>query len=52
MSLFISTLAFTGDMEDHGIEARLGILAGSFLSAVIGYLVLRYSLQQKPDQDI
>lgn len=52
MSLFISTLAFKGDMEDHGIEARLGILAGSFLSAVIGYLVLRYTLKPAPEQDI
>ena len=52
MSLFISTLAFKGDMEDHGIEARLGILAGSFLSAVIGYLMLRYTLKPAPEQDI
>jgi len=51
MSLFISTLAFTGDMADHGIEARLGILVGSFFSAVIGYLVLRKSLPPKSDQD-
>jgi len=52
MSLFISTLAFKGDMEDNGIEARLGILAGSFLSAVIGYLVLRYTLKPAPERDI
>ena len=49
MSLFISTLAFTGDMESYGIDARLGILTGSFLSAIIGYLVLRYAL---PDPGI
>ena len=52
MSLFISTLAFTGDRAEYGIDARLGILIGSFLSAVIGYLVLRYSLKEPPDEEI
>jgi Na+:H+ antiporter, NhaA family len=51
MSLFISTLAFTGDNADYGIDARLGILAGSFLSAVIGYFVLKYSLPEPPDKE-
>lgn len=39
MSLFIGTLAF----QDPRYEAqvRLGVLAGSVLSAVVGYLVLR-----------
>ena len=39
MSLFIGTLAF----QDPRYEAqvRLGVLAGSLLSAVVGYLVLR-----------
>ncbi|MGB4343381.1 MAG: Na+/H+ antiporter NhaA [Moraxellaceae bacterium] len=41
MSLFISSLAFS----DHGASLqmvdRLGILAGSMLSAVLGYLILR-----------
>jgi NhaA family Na+:H+ antiporter len=39
MSLFIGTLAFQG----HGYDApvRLGVLSGSLLSAVSGYLVLR-----------
>ena len=52
MSLFISTLAFTGDGADYGIDARLGILTGSFLSAIIGYSVLKYSLPAAPDKDI
>ena len=39
MSLFIGTLAFAGDA--HEPEVRLGVLAGSLLSAVVGYLVLR-----------
>ena len=42
MSLFIGTLAFPGSpllIE----EAKVGILAGSFLSAVAGFLVLRFA---------
>jgi NhaA family Na+:H+ antiporter len=44
MSLFISTLAFHSSMADAGVSARLGILAGSFVSAIGGYLLLKYSL--------
>ena len=40
MSLFIGGLAFPGRPE-LAEEAKLGILLGSFLSAVVGYLVLR-----------
>lgn len=44
MSLFISSLAFeTGDPA-RAVDDRLGILAGSLLSAVCGYLILRCSL--------
>jgi Na+:H+ antiporter, NhaA family len=38
MSLFIGTLAFAG--EGQVSEIRLGVLAGSLLSAVLGYVVL------------
>jgi len=44
MSLFISTLAFDSGVADYGVAARLGILVGSFVSAVLGYVVLKYSL--------
>jgi NhaA family Na+:H+ antiporter len=40
MSLFIGALAFPGRPELVE-EAKVGILAGSFLSAIAGYLVLR-----------
>jgi NhaA family Na+:H+ antiporter len=38
MSLFIGMLAFPEPLE--GAEVRLGVLTGSLLSAVVGYLVL------------
>lgn len=41
MSLFIASLSFAG--QSDGLE-RLGILLGSALSGVVGYLVLRLSL--------
>ena len=40
MSLFIGALAFPGRPE-LAEEAKIGILAGSLLSAVVGFLVLR-----------
>lgn len=44
MSLFIGSLAF-GETEFHEMfDERLGIIVGSLLSGVLGYLVLRYSL--------
>ncbi|MCV6639618.1 Na+/H+ antiporter NhaA [Candidatus Albibeggiatoa sp. nov. NOAA] len=39
MSLFIGSLAFVGN-TDLMNEVRLGVLAGSFLSAAVGYAVL------------
>ncbi len=50
MSLFISTLAFDSGVVDYGVSARLGILVGSFISAVLGYLILKYSLRAEPGQ--
>jgi len=41
MSLFIGTLAFSD--AEHAAAVRLGVLSGSILSAVAGYLVLRWS---------
>ncbi|HZF96272.1 MAG TPA: Na+/H+ antiporter NhaA, partial [Allosphingosinicella sp.] len=42
MSLFIGALAFPGDLELIE-EAKLGVLLGSFGSAVVGYLILRFA---------
>ena len=41
MSLFIASLAFEGEAAHFGIESRLGILAGSLVAGLAGYLVLR-----------
>ena len=42
MSLFIGSLAFEEVGKQYLIADRAGILVGSFLSAVFGYIVLRY----------
>jgi NhaA family Na+:H+ antiporter len=49
MSLFIAGLAFEHGSGDFFGADRLGILAGSVLSAVAGYLVLRASLPRGGD---
>jgi NhaA family Na+:H+ antiporter len=47
MSLFISSLAFEKGGSEIAVNDRLGILAGSFLSALCGYLLLRYRLNRR-----
>ncbi len=49
MSLFISTLAFDSSIADDAISARIGILVGSFIAAIVGYLVLSFYLKKDPD---
>ena len=46
MSLFISSLAFEEGHTSFNAN-RLGILAGSMASAIVGYLVLAYALRNK-----
>jgi NhaA family Na+:H+ antiporter len=46
MSLFIGSLAFIGS-EALMNDVRLGVLVGSFLSAILGYMVLRHSSRNK-----
>jgi NhaA family Na+:H+ antiporter len=50
MSLFIGALAFPGD-PDRVESAKLGILAGSFLSAIGGYVVLRLAPPHRRHQE-
>jgi NhaA family Na+:H+ antiporter len=45
MSLFISELALKGILVD---EAKIGIIAGSLISGVWGYLVLRRAIARAP----
>jgi NhaA family Na+:H+ antiporter len=42
MSLFIGTLAFSD--PEHAAAVRLGVLSGSLVSGLLGYLVLRHAI--------
>lgn len=46
VALFVATLAFAGEPELL-TEAKLGILLGSLLSAVVGYAMLRFGPEPK-----
>lgn len=48
MSLFIGSLAFAESDSGRLFDERLGIIAGSLLSGIAGYLVLRRALAQSP----
>lgn len=48
MSLFIGNLAFSDPEQAAGV--RLGVLSGSILSGVLGYIILRYVAQPAPQQ--
>lgn len=53
MSLFIGELAFPGSDEMARLlrdEAKIGILVGSLISAVLGYAILRFTAKH-PDYD-
>ena len=47
MSLFIGSLAFEQGGPDIAVDDRLGILAGSLASGVLGYLILRFTGKSK-----
>lgn len=53
MSLFISSLAFGDSAASLQLVDRLGILAGSLLSAILGYLILHHASRapDRPDPD-
>ena len=44
MSLFIGSLAFDGAGEIYPPLVRMGVILGSIISGVLGYLILRYSV--------
>ncbi|MBW1634658.1 MAG: Na+/H+ antiporter NhaA [Deltaproteobacteria bacterium] len=46
MSLFIGSLAFNQNAQDLVFDERLGIVAGSLLSGIAGYLILRKALPE------
>ena len=47
MSLFVGSLAFEETGVNRVFDERLGIILGSLLSGVLGYIVLRFSLKAK-----
>jgi len=47
MSLFIGSLAFMNSNIKDILDERIGIIIGSVLSGIVGYLVLRYSLKKQ-----
>ena len=47
MSLFIGTLAF--DDPEHSAAVRIGVLSGSLISGLAGYLVLRLYTRPQPE---
>ncbi len=49
MSLFIGTLAF--ENIEHATAVRLGVLSGSLLSALSGYLLLRVVGTAEPEAE-
>lgn len=48
MSLFIGSLAFQETGVNQIFDERLGIIIGSLMSGVVGYLVLRYIFRHTP----
>lgn len=50
MSLFIGSLAFEQTGVDRMFDERLGIIAGSLVSGVMGYLLLKWWLPKQPTE--
>lgn len=48
MSLFIGSLAFENSIAEYITENRIGILLGTVLSAVTGYLIVALGLKRLP----
>lgn len=41
MSIFVGSLAFDPASSPYAGQDRMGILVGSFLAAIIGYLIMK-----------
>jgi Na+:H+ antiporter, NhaA family len=52
MSLFIGSLAFEDANSPYLYQDRIGILMGSFVSAVLGYFVLRFALNKRDQSSV
>lgn len=51
MSLFVGSLAFAGAGSDYAIDERVGIILGSLMSGILGYLLLRFfGNKSEPDK--
>lgn len=51
MSLFIGSLAFENEFNSVVFQERLGIVIGSLISGVLGYVVIKYSVRELPEQE-
>jgi NhaA family Na+:H+ antiporter len=51
MSLFIGSLAFEQGGSDLAVDNRVGILAGSLASGILGYIILRFSTRSGTTED-
>ncbi|MGI9277241.1 MAG: Na+/H+ antiporter NhaA [Endozoicomonas sp.] len=49
MSLFVGSLAFEQGGPDYAIDNRLGILLGSCLSGILGYMILRFFVKTRKE---
>ncbi len=52
MSLFIGSLAFHGAGTEQVFDERLGIIIGSLISGVAGYLILYMSIDRSEEQAV
>jgi Na+:H+ antiporter, NhaA family len=47
MSLFIGALAFDGLNGDMTVKLRAGVLIGSTIAGILGYLILHYGTRKR-----
>ena len=52
MSLFIGTLAFSKADMHYSAMLRMGVLVGSIIAGIVGYIVLRFSSSSRPASEV